>query len=80
MKTKIDDLKATEKFTQRRVLLLQKELSKVQSDLIGVREQLRTVTEEYRRSELAKVVPVYGRREEQIDHLKEVIEDILPLV
>ena len=80
MKAEIDSLQATEVFTKKRVLQLQKELSKVQSELVGIRENLRTMKEKHRRSELAKVVPVYGQREKDIDHLREVIDDILPKI
>ena len=69
-KAALEKLYDEELEAQHKVLVLQKELRVVQSNLVGIREELRTLKEKYRREELAKVHPVYGRREELIDTLR----------
>lgn len=66
----LDTLIDAEKLAKERVVRLQKELRSAQSDLVGAREELRIATESNRRAQLAKVVPIYGLREADIDHAR----------
>ncbi|MEN6620812.1 MAG: hypothetical protein ABFD50_04630 [Smithella sp.] len=73
----IQDLEDAVLTANERISRLQEELSKAQSDYVGARENLRRAKEQFRRAEQAKVIPVYGSREFQIDHLRQVLPGII---
>lgn len=66
-----------EKYAADKVLYIQKELTAAQTDLVGVRKQLLEMKEEVRQDELSEVRPVYGQREMDIEHLKQVLPQLL---